>query len=478
MSSLKKGGFPVLVIDDEAQIRKLIRGRLERRGYEVFEAEEGAAAILLASKHNPWVVVSDIRMPGLDGFGVLEAIKVPTILITGHGDKETAIQAVEKGAFSFFEKPFDMEALEVAVQRAGERFQLELEKAELIRKLESLCKLQNRELEFLDKQIPSRFIGESPKVQEVREVLKRLVIKPKASLLILGETGTGKEVVARELHLGTHGNSTRSPFLALNCASIPADLFESELYGHEKGSFSGAHAQRIGLAEAVRDGTLFLDEMGEMDPKHQAKLLRLIQERSFRRVGSNTELSFNGRIVAATHKNLKDKEVFREDLFYRLSVISVSLPPLRERGADVVMLANEICKRFGLKGIHPDRMAELSSYAWPGNIRELNNWIERASILEEQDSAGLVVSKIPGTEKLEQEDPQISPIQTHSEVGDLKAMREQMLERFDRQWIVSALEQSDWNIAAAARKLAIDRKNLAKRIKELGIAQDFSKKAA
>jgi DNA-binding NtrC family response regulator len=403
---------------------------------------------------------------------------VPTILITGHGDKESAIRAVEAGAFAFFEKPFDLVALEFTVVRGAERHVLEAERRDLLAKLERLCKLQSRELEVLNSKESSPFIGESAAIDETKSLLARLSKKPLAPLLILGETGTGKEVVARELHRLTHGESNRAPFLALNCAAIPTELLESELYGHEKGSFSGAQTTRIGLAEAARDGTLFLDEIGDMDPRHQAKLLRLLQERKFRRVGSNNEIDFTGRIVAATHRDLKkfaETERFREDLYYRLSVISVVLPPLRERGTDIQLLAEKLCTKHGLRGLAPERWAEIVTYRWPGNIRELNNWIERAAILGLHDDEGLLTAPMPGVSEATAAVTD-RPTLSFSEGLSIKQLREQLMDEYDRRWIEQALDKNRGNISAAAKALGLDRKNLAKRMKDLGLGS--AKKAA
>lgn len=461
--------FRVLIVDDDESVRGVLQSRLERRGHHVATAKDGDEALEIARSFDPSVVVTDLRMPGRDGFAVLKAIKVPAILITGHGDKESAIQAVEAGAFAFFEKPFDLDALEVAVRRAAERRLMELEKEQLLRKLDRLCRLQDRELESLAPTGQANFIGKAAAIEEIREMLRRIALKPQATLLILGETGTGKEVVARELHNLTHPakNGAHVPFLPINCAAIPAELLESEIYGHEKGAFSGAHAQRVGLAEAVREGTLFLDELGELAPHHQAKLLRLLQERSFRRVGSNREIPFHGRIVAATHRDLKSRfktGEFREDLYYRLSVVSVTLPPLRERGQDVLEIANAICRRHGLTGLSELVRGPALSYEWPGNIRELGNWIERASILGQHDSQGFVTSAVPGAAS-----SSASSSIGSDGVTDLKAWRASALDRIDRELIQKALADNGGNVSAAARTLGMDRKNLGKRIKALGL---------
>jgi DNA-binding NtrC family response regulator len=483
MSEAKKNPttFRVLIVDDDDGVRAVLQSRLERRGHKVAAAKDGDEAVEIARAFDPSVVVTDLRMPGRDGFSVLKAIKVPSILITGHGDKESAIQAVEAGAFAFFEKPFDLDALEVSVVRAAERRLMELEKEQLLKRLDRLVRLQGREIENLEAKESASFVGRAPALVEIRAMLQRLALKPQATLLILGETGTGKEVVARELHQLTHPakSSSHVPFIPVNCAAIPAELLESEIYGHEKGSFSGAHTQRVGLAEAVREGTLFLDELGELDPRHQAKLLRLLQERSFRRVGSNREIPFQGRIVAATHRDLKSRfktGEFREDLYYRLSVVSVTLPPLRERGEDILEVAESLCRRHGLAGLAPAARGAALSYEWPGNIRELGNWIERAAILGQHDDEGLVTGLPPASEGTGVAAAASSPNaaaladeESAEGVTDLKAWRAAALDRIDRELIQKALAENGGNVSAAARTLGMDRKNLSKRIKALGL---------
>lgn len=488
----------VLIVDDEASIRQLVESRLARKGFAVRSADSGEAALKALQEFDAHVIVSDLRMPGMGGFELLKQVKLPTILITGHGDKESAIQAVEAGAFAFFEKPFDLDALEVMVRRGAERRIWEIEREALLKRLDRLCKLQGRELENFDRAHSASFLGQSPRIAEIKALLARLAQKPNASLLILGETGTGKEVVAQELHKLTHtkvSDGGRTPFLALNCSAIPADLLESELFGHEKGAFSGAQNARIGLAEAVREGTLFLDEVGELDPRHQAKILRLLQERKFRRVGANTEMTFNGRIVAATHRTLPSlaKEgKFREDLYYRLAVITVELPPLRERREDLPLLLEGLCKKHGLSGVERATLNHVLNYDWPGNIRELNNWLERAAILGLHNDEGFVTEPVQGLGAAAMPartsvNPAASlqlvtapaPAATNSAAddalsnlpatGDLKTLRARLLDEYDRLWIERALDQHAGNVTAAARTLGIDRKNLTRRMKELEI---------
>lgn len=474
-----KERFKILIVDDDPSVQKVIQSRLERKGHEVHCASQGDEAIGLAATHEFEVVVSDIRMPGLDGFAVLAQLKAPTILVTGHGDKESAIKAVSAGAFAFFEKPFDLDALEVAVYRAGERYRLTQERDDLLKKLSRLCKLQGRELESFRSENKTRLIGSAPGIEKIKGILVHLSQKPQASLLILGETGTGKEMVAQELHHLTYKNSSETPFLALNCATVPSELFESELFGHEKGAFSGAHANRLGLAEAVREGTLFLDEIGEMDPRHQAKLLRFLQDRKFRRVGSNKEMNFRGRVVTATHRDLKkwaENGSFREDLFYRLNIVSVELPTLRDRGPDIQELAVAISAKHGLKGFKDWKA--LYTYRWPGNVRELANWIERAAILNLHDADGWITEyPTPSGEPAKNSPLAQHPTEPNFQ-GDLKEMRQDLLDHYDRIWIETSLKKHGGNVSQSAEELGLDRKNLTRRMKELAIDHHQSKSEA
>lgn len=480
--------FRILIVDDDEVVRKVLVSRLERKGHIVAIASKGSEALALKESFQAELIISDLRMPEMNGFEVIRHFDIPAIIITGHGDKESAIKAVEAGAFAFFEKPFDLDALEVSVQRAGERLHLLREREALLRRLNRLCKLQDRELENLRPlQFPSgsRLIGESKAIKKIRVTLKQLARKPSSPLLIQGETGTGKEVVAQELHALTYPEFDKTPFLALNCATVPQELFESELFGHEKGAFTGALHQRIGLAEAVQNGTLFLDEIGDMAPQHQSKLLRFLQERKFRRVGSNKEISFKGRIIAASHKNLQElvsQAKFREDLLYRLNMITVHVPPLRERIEDIPLLAQHIARRFDLKGVrNPER---LCSYAWPGNVRELHNWIERASILDLYDEEDLITASLPTEESHSESSGTafVSKSPNHSklhlvkdqapfihEESSLVERRQALLKHYETLWIQEALQRHNGNLSAAARDLGIDRKNLTRRVQELGL---------
>jgi DNA-binding NtrC family response regulator len=486
MSPLKSKSLNLLIVDDDASIRTLLETRLSRKGHSVFLAADVAQAKELLSKQNLDVVVTDLRMPGESGFELLVNNSVPTIIITGHGDKESAIRAVEQGAFGFFEKPFDLDSLEVSILRAAEKHALESERINLLQELGRLCQMQNRQIQTLEMPKPTESLGSNDSVLEIKKYLEKLSLKPTATVLIGGESGSGKEVFARELHVRTHKQFDKTPFVALNCSAIPADLLESELFGHEKGAFSGAHSSKFGLAEVAQDGTLFLDEIGDMDLRHQSKLLRLLQERQFRRVGGVRDLPFKGRIVAATHKNLSEliaEGLFREDLYYRLSVIEIRVPSLRERGDDVFDIAQSLCEKFKLRGIAPERWPDVRAYRWPGNIRELHNWIERAAILGLVDESGFVTAPLAISQENVLE-PRLQLVDglkngfENSTKKDLKKARAQVLEQIDREYMQRALNSASGNLSEAARLLGLDRKNLTRRLAELGIHTKSKKLAS
>jgi DNA-binding NtrC family response regulator len=464
----------ILAVDDDPSIRMLLTTRFERHGHKVTSAASVAEVLPILQAGTPIdIVITDLRMPGESGFEILKHTTLPVIIITGHGDKESAIKAVELGAFGFFEKPFDLDSLEVAVVRAFEKFQLQKERDRLNEELQRLCHLQVREIESLE-------FRDSHVVQttaEIKKIVERLALKENATVLITGESGSGKEVLAREIHSRTNGREEllgRTPFVAINCSAIPADLLESELFGHEKGAFSGAVSLKLGLAEAARSGTLFLDEIGDMSPTHQTKLLRLVQERVFRRVGGTQDIPFKARIVAATHRNLQERVkegLFREDLFYRLSVIQLHCPSLRDRGDEIFEIADRICKKFSVAGIAPERLLDLKNYSWPGNVRELHNWIERAAILGLVDDAGYVEATVPGVQR--GAEPLTSarpPIGIQIYKGGIKEARARALDEIDRKLIEKVLQEQKGNLSQAARILGLDRKNLGRRIAELGIS--------
>jgi DNA-binding NtrC family response regulator len=477
----------ILVVDDDSAIQRLLESRLSRKGHAVVTAESvPSAREKIKQQDHPFdVVITDLRMPGESGFEILTLTRVPVIIMTGHGDKESAILAVEKGAFGFLEKPFDLDALEFHIQRAVEKTRLEIERNGLLEELGRICRLQSREIEAIaERTMKNKTRGD----KSLGELIQKLSKKSTSTVLILGESGTGKEVLAREIHHETHPTQKasdsydRAPFVAINCSAIPVDLLESEIFGHEKGAFSGAHNTKVGLAEVAREGTLFLDEIGDMDIRHQAKVLRLLQERIFRRVGGTRDLSFQGRIIAATHRHLETRigeGLFREDLFYRLSIVTLTCPPLRLRGEQIFEIADNICKKFGLRGIAPERLAELKTYHWPGNIRELHNWIERAAILTQVDEEGWVNAEVPGLGAASSyRDTKVSLQQDYVlKSGEtIKEARNRVLDQLDKVLIQQSLLKTKGNLSEAARLIGLDRKNLSRRIAELGLKSSTSPK--
>ena len=365
----------ILIIDDEAPIRRVLRDILENESYQVDDASTGMEALQQIKEQDFDAIFCDIKMPEMDGIEVLEAIRqesdVPVIMLSGHGTIETAVEAIKKGAFDFIPKPPDLNRLLITLRNALDKKNLATEN----KVLKKAVKLQNQ------------MIGESTPMLEVKDMIEK-VAPTNARVLITGENGTGKELVARQLHELSARN--HGPFIEVNCAAIPAELIESQLFGHEKGSFTSAIKQKKGDFELADGGTLFLDEIGDMSLPAQAKVLRALQENKIVRVGGEKEIPVNVRILAATNKNLKseiEKGNFREDLYHRLSVIVIQVPPLRERKDDIPLLVNNfleiIAQDMGkpVPTFEPEAMEALKQYQWTGNIRELRNIVERLVIL-------------------------------------------------------------------------------------------------
>lgn len=367
----------VLVVDDERAIRDTLRGILEDEGYEVSAAENGGDALVLFEKSPYDVVLCDIKMPKMDGVEVLEKLlalgDVPVVMISGHGTIETAVDAMRRGAYDYIEKPLDLNRLLVSVRHALERTHLVREAHVLRQRVEE----------------NNRMVGESEPLNAIRKIIERVAPTP-ARVLITGENGTGKELVAHAIH--DLSACAGGPFLEVNCAAIPSELIESELFGHEKGSFSGADKQRIGKFELADGGTLFLDEIGDMSLSAQSKVLRALQENRIARVGGNKDIEVNPRVIAATNKDLQEeigKGNFREDLYHRLGVILIHVPPLRERREDIPLLIDHFLTQLAVKQgiskreITREAVASLSQKEWRGNIRELRNVVERLMILSD-----------------------------------------------------------------------------------------------
>ena len=373
----------ILVIDDEKSIRNTLKAVLEYEKYETDLAEDGTSGIELFGQQQYDAVLCDIKMAKMDGIEVLQKLleispDMPVIMISGHGNIDTAVDSIKKGAFDFLEKPLDLNRLLITIRNA-------LERGSLI-----------TQTKVLKKQVSKRYeiVGNSPAILKVKEMIDR-VAPTEARVLITGANGTGKELVAHQVH--EKSNRARGPFVEVNCAAIPSELIESELFGHEKGSFTSAIKQRIGKFEQASGGTIFLDEVGDMSLAAQAKVLRALQENKITRVGSDKDIHVDVRVVAATNKNIReeiDHNRFREDLYHRLSVILIHVPTLNERQEDIPLLADHfntlICGEYGMgkKKIKPDAIAELQKIIWTGNIREFRNVLERLIILCPEEITG------------------------------------------------------------------------------------------
>jgi len=373
----------ILVIDDERSIRNTLKDVLEYEKYEVDLAEEGSAGVALFAQGAYDVVLCDIKMAKMDGLEALQKLQehsadVPVIMISGHGNIDTAVDAIKKGAFDFLEKPLDLNRLLITIRNA-------LERGSLISQTKVLKKQVSRKFEI---------VGNSAAIVAVKAMIDR-VATTEARVLITGSNGTGKELVAHQIH--EKSNRARGPFVEVNCAAIPSELIESELFGHEKGSFTSAIKQRIGKFEQASGGTIFLDEVGDMSLAAQAKVLRALQESKITRVGSDKDIHVDVRVIAATNKNIREeieRNTFREDLYHRLSVILIHVPTLNERAEDIPLLADHfntlICGEYGMgkKKVKPDAITELQKIKWTGNIREFRNVVERLIILCPEEITG------------------------------------------------------------------------------------------
>jgi two-component system response regulator HydG len=383
-----KSNARILVVDDERAARTGLEKLLTGDGYQVKTAEEGGGALEIAEEFSPDVVITDLKMPGMDGMELISRLQdqdpeLPVIVITAFGDVESAVAAMRAGAESFLAKPLDFDALSVVIDRALQN-----------RAVRAEAKTLRWQLSERDGSGLANMVGSSPAMQEIYAVARQ-VASARATVLITGDSGTGKGVLAQ----GIHELSPRAdkPFVTLHCASLSESLLESELFGHEKGSFTGADRRRIGRFEQARGGTLFLDEVGEIPPSIQVKLLRVLQEKKFERVGGNEEIQVDVRLVAATNRDLAEdvrEGRFREDLFYRLNVVHIEMPPLRVRGNDVLLLANHFLTKYAkengkdVRGFEDEARDKILAHTWPGNVRELENAIERAVVMCRTEKIG------------------------------------------------------------------------------------------
>ena len=467
MSQQKK---QVLVADDEPNLRRVLRAQLTRDGYDVITVEDGQAALEALETHHVDVIISDLRMPKMDGMTLLKRVvssqpDVPVIIITAHGTVDTAVEALKLGAFDYVTKPFEQSEFKNVVNKAA----------------------RTRELSQRDVSAPAsevgryRLIGQSGPMVDVYQVIEKVADTP-STVLLTGESGTGKELIARALH----ENSSRKdkPFIRVNCAAIPGDLIESELFGYEKGAFTGAVTSKPGRFELAHDGTLFLDEIGEIPVNMQVKLLRAIQEQEFERVGGIKTISVDVRLVAATNRDLAEEIQagrFREDLYYRLNVVKVRLPPLRERKSDIPLLVDHFVKRYrerlkkDVEGVNEEAMQRFLAHPWPGNIRELENVIERCLLFT--DGTHVEIGDLPdelraGDRPHAEDPPEQTTTTSSEETPGLKEAVREATSRVERQLIVKALQQTGGNVTHTARLLKISRKSLQTKMKELGLRED------
>lgn len=452
----------ILVVDDEHLIRWSLEQNLKKQGYEVLTSGSGEDALRIAREEQPDLVLLDIQLPGISGLEVLEKLKeiddeIVVIMVTAHGGLETAVTAMRLGAYDYINKPFNLDEMAIVIRKA-------LETSDLKREVTTLRQEQRRA------GFPN-IIGTSRQMRNILEIMEKVAKSEASTVLVQGESGTGKELVAKWIHYKSQ--RADKPFMAINCAAVPATLLESELFGHEKGAFTDAKVTKKGLFELADGGTVFLDEIGDMEFGMQAKLLRFLEERTFRRIGGTKTIQVDVRIISATNKDLikaiEDKN-FRNDLYYRLQVIPIHLPPLRERGNDILLLAKNFVeiynKEFGkqIKGFTTAVEKMLLEYSWPGNVRELKNVIERATILSGDSE---LIEHLPlDLSVIAPQPPSETPCQG---VPIFRLPPEGVdIEEVERELIRQALENSDWNQSKAAKKLNLGVDAFRYRMKKFG----------
>jgi DNA-binding NtrC family response regulator len=454
----------ILVVDDEELNRDLLQQILDREGYQVAVAANGQEALALLRQEAFHVVLTDLKMPGMTGVEVIRELKMlaPStmgIIHTAYGSVETAVEAMKAGAYDYVTKPVRRDELLVVIQRALEFQHLHHENVSLRKQLKAKYKFDN-------------IISDNEKMQAIFTQVEK-VADTDSTVLIYGESGTGKELIARALHYNSYRQD--KPLVPINCGAIPEDLLESELFGHEKGAFTGATAQRLGRFELANGGTIFLDEIGEMRPSLQVKILRVLQEREFERIGGTRTIKVDVRILAATNKNLEDlvaRQQFRDDLFWRLNVIPITLPPLRERLSDIPLLVAHFIARFNaekkqhLTGITPEALQMLQSYHWPGNVRELENTMERIAILK---GSGMIMPEdLP--EKIAR--PSLSRSVPGVNIPDDGIDFDAMVEAFEKQLLMQALVKAGGVKSKAANLLHMNRTTLVEKVKKLRLEND------
>jgi two-component system response regulator AtoC len=466
--------FRVLVIDDDPGIREYLQALASRQGYRVFAAVDGEEALEKLEETRPDIITLDAVLPGMDGLETLRLLKqrmpeVPVIMLSGHGQARTIVEAMRLGASDFLRKPFEVEEIELAFEKALENHALK----------EEVVNLRGRVRTEVDGLLLG---GDNPKMKEVREIIEQ-VADTDITVLVRGESGTGKELVARALY--QLGDRRDHPFVKVNCAALPSELLESELFGFEKGAFTGAQKRKLGKFEYANRGTIFLDEISEMAPGLQAKLLQVLQDGEFSRLGGENDVKVDTRIIAATNRNLEQdvkSGAFREDLYYRLNVVTVHLPPLRDRIDAVPLLTEHFIQMYSeqyrksVKQLSAETMGVLMSYHWPGNVRELENMIKRMVVLGNEQA---VLQEIAGREAPPEEGEEEELLDLHA-LGadfssgdglDLKAISKRAAQIAEKKVIERVLHQTRWNRKEAAERLQISYKALLYKMKENGLSE-------
>ncbi len=449
----------ILVVDDERLIRWSLKERLDQAGYRVLEAENGREA-LERSREGVDLVLLDFKLPDTDGLTLLKQIKQAdpdclVILMTAYSSIESAVEAMKHGAYHYVNKPFNIEEMLILVEKA-------LETTRLRREVKVLRATQSQAYAF------ERVIGDSPAMKAVIGLLKKVATSPASTVLLVGESGTGKDLMAKIVHFNS--NRAAEPFMNITCSALPENLLESELFGHEKGAFTDAKAQKKGLLELADGGTVFLDEIGEMTPALQSKLLRFLEEKTFKRVGGSQDIRVDVRVIAATNRDLEEavkKGAFREDLYYRLRVLPVTLPPLRERTGDLKSLAHHYMDVFnrefkkGVRGLSPEALKALEAYPWPGNVRELKNAVERAMLLTESDTLTPEDFLLPTSRTTVSAAFQLPP-------GGVD------FEQLERDLVIQALQRTGGNQTRAAALLGMNRDQIRYRIEKFKLGKGES----
>ncbi len=445
---MESGNIRILVVDDELVVRDSLSSWFEEEGYEVGTADGGKLALQRMQEGSWDIGLLDIKMPGMDGLELQRKMKeidpgIQIIIMTAYASVQTAVDALKDGAYDYIVKPFDPDKLVHVIRNATEHKQLATDSEHLRRRVDEEAEEHS-------------VIGESPQMRKVMELVRQ-VARTDSTVLILGESGTGKELIARAIH----NQSARRymPIVTVNCGALPEGILESELFGHEKGAFTGAQYKRKGKFELADGGTIFLDEIGDIGPKTQSDLLRVLEEKKITRVGGNREIEVDFRVIAATNRNLSEyveEGKFRQDLYYRLNVFSIEIPPLRERTGDILPIARHFLEKYNaamgrrVENLTPEAESKLLAHSWPGNVRELENAIERAYVVCEGELIG--INCLP-----------------FSEGADASSEEVASLEAVEKKHIEKALLNTGWNISRAAKRLEIDRVTLYNKIKKFGL---------